>query len=97
MQTYQTEAPEELVNLTDQLNKVDQQMREWIDYVFDSNVSEIVAPNGTMYDIINGQSRYEIIIDKLIAVYEDNIRKETKKMNNRLNNYVKDHKRKGKQ
>lgn len=90
------EAPEELKALNAQLKKVDQDMRSWVNFVFDYDVCSVISPEGTMYDVIGGNYRYEIIIDKLIAVYEENIKAETKKMNSRLTKYTKDHKRKQK-
>ena len=60
--------------------EIDTEMRECIDFIFDSNVCEVCAPKGSMYDPINGKLRYEVLIDILIALYEGNLKKELKKM-----------------
>lgn len=67
-----------------QLKEIDLGMRDYIDKLFDSNVSEVCAPYGTMYDVVNGQFRYDEIIDKLTNLYETNIEKETKALKTRL-------------
>ena len=67
-----------------QLKEIDEGMREYIDELFQSNVSEICAPFGNMYDIVNGQFRYDNIIDTIAGLYEANIEKETKALKDRL-------------
>ena len=62
----------------------DKKLREYLDFIFDSNVSEVCAPTGTMFDIINGQFRYEYIIDKLTQLYRDNIQTEFRKVAKRI-------------
>ena len=62
------------------LISTDKQMREIIDYLFNSNVADICAPNGSMYDPFNGKYRFEHILETLFALYEKNINDEYKKM-----------------
>lgn len=64
---------EEVNNLISVLKEIDMNMRKQVDYIFDSNVSEICAQDGSMYDPINGKFRYEHIIDTLADLYADNI------------------------
>lgn len=66
------------------LAKVDKQMRDYIDKIFNANVSETCAPSGSMYDPINGQLRYEHIISLISGLYEDNLARETKKLKSRI-------------
>lgn len=61
------------------LTKIDTKMRELIDELFDSNVSEVCAPEGSMFDPINGKFRYEHIVDVLGNLYEKNLREELDK------------------
>lgn len=61
------------------LKKIDDDMREFVDYIFDSNVSEICASDGSMYDPFNGKFRFEHIIDKLMGLYESNINEQFKR------------------
>ena len=74
------------IELTDELNdtvvsalkRLDASMRKEIDFLFDAPVSEILGDGGSMYDPINGQYRYDYIIDKLMALYGDEWEKENK-------------------
>ena len=66
------------------LEKIDSQMREIVDEIFDSNVSEICAPDGSMFDPFNGEFRYEHIISTLSKLYEGNISAEFTKMSDRI-------------
>lgn len=70
------------------LTDIDTEMRKLIDYIFDSNVSEVCVPTGTMYDPINGQFRFEYIISCLSTLYETNISAETKKLSERVQKYT---------
>jgi len=72
------------MRLSEVLKDIDQQMREKIDYIFDANVSEICASEGSMWDPIEGQFRYEHIIEKLSALYETNLNKEFMAMKRRV-------------
>lgn len=58
----------------------DKEMRDIIDYLFDSPVADICAPDGSMYDPFNGKYRFEHILETLFALYEQNISDEIKKM-----------------
>lgn len=64
----------------DALRKIDAEMREFVDYVFDSNVSEICASDGSMYDPFGGKYRYEHVIEKLIELYESNIKEQFRRL-----------------
>lgn len=64
---------EAVATVVDVLTDIDTKMRELIDYLFNSNVSEMCAPNGSMYDPVNGKFRYEHIIDTLSKLYTDDI------------------------
>lgn len=66
------------------LQKADKAMRAEVDYIFDSNVSEVCCGNGTMYDPRDGKFRWEIIIESLINLYHNNLSKEYEKMRNRV-------------
>ena len=87
------EAYEQLSNA---LKMLDSKMREQVDYLFDSNVSEVCAPFGSMWDPIEGQFRFEHIIDALTKLYESNLNSEFMKMkakvNRRTAQYTKKHK-----
>lgn len=66
--------------LSDALQGADAKMRSLLDYIFDSNVSELCAPHGSMFDPINGKLRFEHIIDTLAPLYETDISTEMNKV-----------------
>lgn len=74
--------------IAQRLKEVDTEMRALIDYMFDANVSEVTAPDGSMYDPFNGSFRFEHIITILMKQYEDNLQSEYKKMENQLKKHT---------
>lgn len=70
--------------LSDVLKRIDMAMRDIVDEIFDSNVSEVCVPEGSMFDPFNGEFRFEHIIDVLSKLYENNFNAEFKKMSARL-------------
>jgi hypothetical protein len=79
---------EVIIKMGNGLAKVDKKMREYIDTIFDANVSETCAPSGSMYDPINGQLRYEHIISLISGLYEDTLSQETKKLKDRISKHT---------
>ena len=77
-----------LKSMSDKLSTIDNGMREQINYIFDSDVCSVCADNGSMYDLINGEFRYEVIITALSKLYEDNIAKESKKVQARIKKHT---------
>lgn len=77
-----------LTKLSQTLIKIDTQMRELIDELFDSNVSEVCAPSGSMIDPINGEFRFEHIIDVLSKLYTNNFNSEFKKMSAKMKKHT---------
>lgn len=73
---------------TEILKETDAKMRDLIDYIFDSNVSEVCAPSGSMYDPVGGKLRYEHIVDCLSALYEKDISMEMKKISKRVQKHT---------
>ncbi len=67
------------------LQSLNSQMREKIDHVFDGPVSESCAGNAGMLDVLGGKCRYEVIVEGLLAAYEDSIEKEAKALQKRIN------------
>lgn len=62
------------------LTEIDTDMRNLVDELFDSNVSEVCCPSGSMYDPFNGKFRFEHIIETLSGLYETNLKNEFSKM-----------------
>ena len=62
----------------EQFRTIDKKMKEIVDGIFDYPVCDVCCDGGSMYDPINGQYRYDYIIDKLMALYGDQWAKEKK-------------------
>jgi len=60
--------------------KIDTQMKNIVDRIFDFPVSDICCDGGSMYDPIGGQLRFEYIIDKLSNLYQTSLNEEFKRM-----------------
>ena len=71
-------------NLSKILKDADKAMRGYIDYIFDSNVSEVCCKSGTMFDLDRGVYKFERILEALTKLYSDNINSEYKAMKKRL-------------
>lgn len=69
-----------LSKIADNLDSIDKQMREIIDQIFDTNASEVCAPSGNMFDPVDGQWRFERIIDKLSTLYANGLNAEFSKL-----------------
>ena len=70
------------------LNILDTEMRELVDFIFQANISEVCANDGTMADPINGQFRFEYIIEKFLALYDANFTTEFKKMSKNVKKHT---------
>lgn len=73
---------------TAELKKADKIMREQLDYIFDSNVSEVCGKGGSMYDVKDGSYRFEHILTALIKLYDKNINAEYEKMKKRIQKHT---------
>ena len=87
-----SEEEDPLQKAAEVLKGIDTKMRDEIDYIFDSNVSEVCASDGSMWDPVEGAFRYEHIIERLSSLYETNLNREfnamKKKVENRANKYA---------
>lgn len=79
---------ESFSKLGDAISSIDARMRECIDGIFNSNVSEMCAPTGNMFDPINGSFRFEYIIDALSSLYEAEIEENLKKRKELINKHT---------
>ena len=82
-------ALEDINTIGNKLNEIDAKMRDAIDYVFNAKLSKVAAPDGTMYDIFNGQFRFEYILELMLSQYENNMINEFKKMQKHTQKYTK--------
>ena len=70
------------------LKEIDGSMREILDFIFQSNVSEVCGADGSMYDPIDGTFRYEHIISTLTKLYENNLNAEFDKMKKNISKHT---------
>ena len=80
---------EAVSRLGEKLNEIDKSMRDAIDYIFNAELSRVAAPDGTMYDMFEGQFRFEYILSTLLDYYENNMSEEFKKMQTHTKKYTK--------
>lgn len=71
-----------------ELKKADKIMREQLDYIFDSNVSEVCGKGGSMYDPKDGSYRFEHILTALLKLYGNNLSDEYEKMKKRIQKHT---------
>lgn len=79
---------EELSVIANAILELDNEIRELLDELFDSNVSEICIPEGTTVDPFNGEFRFETIINKLSKLYENNLTSEFAKMKKNVSKHT---------
>ena len=72
----------------DELLSINQQMKDLLNWAFDSDVADKACPSGTLYDLINGKFRFEYIMEKLIGLYDANLTNEFNLMKKRLNRHT---------
>lgn len=75
-------------DISKELQKADKVMREQLDYIFDSNVSEVCGKGGSMYDPKDGSYRFEYILTALLKLYNENINAEYAKMKKRIEKHT---------
>jgi hypothetical protein len=71
--------------ISEQLDKIDMEMRKELDYIFDAPVSEVCGYGGSMYDPFDGMFRFEHIMDAITKLYETNLNNEFNSMRRRIN------------
>ena len=59
--------------------KIDAELRETVNFLFDYDVCSVIAKDGSMYDLLDGEYRYVVVVETLIELYTETIAEETKK------------------
>ena len=85
---YIKEENMDVEGLANAIDEVDKAMRDAIDYIFDSNVCEVCIDHGSLFDFVNGEARFEHLINALLPLYEQNLAEETKKIQNRVKKHT---------
>lgn len=70
------------------LKDIDKRMREKVDYIFDSSVSDVCLPRENLYSISGGEFKFEHLIDVLLTLYANDIKSEFKKMQDRVKKHT---------
>lgn len=70
----------------EELDSCDADLREQINYIFDSPVSDVCVSSGRMYDLYDGELAWERVIRTLSKLYADEFASEYKKLKNRVQN-----------
>lgn len=84
-----TTAITQMQAIGDKLKEIDTKMRTSLDYIFNAPVSAAASPDGSMYDIFEGQFRFEYILDLLLSYYENNLTTEFAKLKKHTAKYTK--------
>lgn len=75
---------EEINQFSQEYKDIENKMREHIDYAFDCpGMCDTILGTTSIFSSVNGVLKYEQIIDSIVNVYEDSIKKETEKLNKR--------------
>ena len=80
--------PDDDTDAYEELKKADKVMREQLDYIFDSNVSEVCGKGGSMYDPKDGSYRFEHILSTLLKLYDESINREYALMKKRIDKHT---------
>lgn len=83
-----TRIADDTEDVLETLERIDKEMRDMIDYAFNSKVADKACPEGTLYDPFNGKFRFEYIMDKLIGLYDSNLKSEYNMMQKRVNKHT---------
>lgn len=75
---------ETIKSVGDSLTQLDTEMRELIDSLFDSPVSDVIASDINMYSPVNGEFWFEHCIEVLSNLYTNNFNTEFKKMQEKI-------------
>lgn len=79
---------EGLEKLNEKLKHIDEKMRALIDELFNAPVSAVCASDGSMYDVFDGQFRFELVMANIMKLYEDNISSEYAKVVSRMEKHT---------
>lgn len=79
-------AEENALKLLEVMKTMDSKMRNIVDYIFSAPVSDVCVPDGYMFDLFEGQLRFEYVINAITKLYENNINAEYYKLKSRINN-----------
>lgn len=69
--------------------EADKAIRDILNEVFDYDVCSVCVGNqGSMFDLVDGEFTFEIILETLFGLYEDTITEESKKLQKRIKSHT---------
>ena len=80
----QINTEEDDADFSKKLHEIDNDMKSIIDEIFDANVSAVCCKDGTMYDLKDGEFRFESILQALTKLYANNLNSEYNAMKSRV-------------
>lgn len=83
----QEQEDDESMDFINIIEAVDKEMREQVDYIFDSPISDVLA-DGSMLDVFDGKFRFEYIITELINLYDARYKDEFSKMQKEMEKHT---------
>lgn len=76
-------------DFSEKFDKLESEIKNIIDYVFDSDVADKLLGNSSAFSPVNGYFKYEHIIQAMLNCYEQSIKDEAPKFNARkVNTYT---------
>lgn len=93
------ESDEAVIEFSNKFRELNQNICDIVDYIFDYPVSEPCSYGGSMFDLQDGNFRFETIIETLFNLYDAGITSESQKLQKRIKSHTdkylpKDHKKK---
>lgn len=73
---FGVEGDDTFAKFAETLKEIDNEMRNLMDELFQANVSEVCACEGSMFDPVGGSIRYEIILSALLQLYDEGVKRE---------------------
>lgn len=84
---------EESKALFAQLAEIDQKLCDTLDYIFNAKVAKACAGGGKMYDPVDDGFRFEIILDDLMTVLQEDLQAAFEKVMKRRAEYTEKYKK----
>lgn len=76
------ETLKKVTEFTDKMKELERAMRDVIDYIFDTKMSDTICGNSSIFSPVNGKSvKFEQILDTFAGLYEKDIKSDMVKIN----------------
>lgn len=75
---------DDMDSITDTLDDLDTEIKAYMDFIFDTNVSDVCVGKNSIISMYNGKFYFEIIMEGLANLCGDNVSLEYKRMEQRI-------------